>query len=217
MKKLFKALAFIICLPIIASIIIKPYQTDNQEEENDTDVIIFPFTVMIKDDKGSYEYTPENIIPYMVNALTPWDSLAEFEDTVDPEAKRQEYLKALSIVCRTNLVCIWEQRGRPLQLDIRGSGLCIKDFGAPSQFDEAKKAALATFGAVITDADSEKGTVIAAPFYTTSDWDMKIGVAGSGDGLSINYAAMLAKEGKDFYYILNCFYENIRINIPTGN
>ena len=58
---------------------------------------------------------------------------------------------------------------------------------------------------------------MAAPFYTTMDWDMTLGIAGEGDGLSLNYAALLAKEGKDFYSILNYFYKNMQITIFNVN
>ena len=217
MKKLFKAIIFIVVVPIIVSMIIKPDRVDKSEEENDKDVIFLPFSVIIEDDKGTYEYTPESIIPYMVNALTSWELLSEFDDTVNPVAKRQEYLKALSIVCRSNLIYIWEQQGRPKRLDICESGLHIKNYDDAQKFDEAESAAEATLGAVITNADSEKGAVIAAPFYTTKDWDITLGIAGKGDGLSLNYAALLAKEGKDFYSILNYFYKNMQITIFDVN
>lgn len=217
LKKLFKVLIFIAVVPIIASMIIKPDRVDKSEEENDTDVIFLPFSVIIEDDKGAYEYTPEAVIPYMMNALTSWETLSEFEDTVNPTAKRQEYLKALSIVCRSNLVYIWEQQGRPKKLDLYKKGLHIKSYDDAQKFDEAESAAEATLGAVITDADSGKGAVIAAPFYTTTDWDLTLGIAGKGDGLSLNYAAGLAKEGKDFYSILNYFYKNMQITIFNGN
>lgn len=217
MKKLFKILIFIAAVPIIASLIIKPEPVDKPDEENDTDVISLPFSVIIEDDKGAYQYTPEGIIPYMVNALASRELLSEFEDTVNPTAKRQEYLKALSIVCRSNLIYIWEQQGRPERLDICESGLYIKNYGDAQKFDEAESAAEATLGAVITNADSEKGAVIAAPFYTTNDWDITIGIAGKGDGLSLNYAVLLAREGKDFYSILNYFYKNMQITIFDVN
>ncbi len=217
LKKLLKAIIFIVVVPIIASIIIKPDRVDKSEEENDKDVIFLPFSVIIEDDKGTYEYTPESIIPYMVNALTSWELLSEFDDTVNPAAKRQEYLKALSIVCRSNLIYIWEQQGRPERFDICKSGLHIKNYCDALKFDEAESAAEATLGAVITNADSEKGAVMAAPFYTTMDWDMTLGIAGEGDGLSLNYAALLAKEGKDFYSILNYFYKNMQITIFNVN
>lgn len=218
MKKLIIILLFIICLPLIASLLIKPDEYTSQKEETDIDVIDLPFSVIVKDDKGTYEYAPEDIVPYMVSALVPWDILAEFDDTINPAKKRQEYLKALSIICRTNLVYAWEQQLRPKCIDLYKSGLYMKSrSGNPSGFDEIVQAAQETEGAVITDANSNRRTVIAAPFYTTSDWDLLLGIEGEGDGLSINYAARLAKEGKDFFAILNYFYENIQINLSTGN
>lgn len=209
---------FVVCLPLIASLLIKPGEHTSQKEEADIDVIELPFSVIVKGDKGTYAYAPEDIVPYMVSALVPWDILAEFDDTINPAKKRQEYLKALSIICRTNLVYAWEQQLRPKRLDLYKSGLYMKSrSGNPSGFDEIVQAAQETEGAVITDANSDRRMVIAAPFYTTSDWDLSLGMEGDGDGLSINYAAKLAKEGKDFFAILNYFYENIQINLSTGN
>ena len=97
---------------------------------------------------------------------------------------------------------------------MNGNSICVRN---PSGFDEIVEAVRDTTGAVITDKNSERRTVIAAPFYTTSDWDISIGMAGRGDGLSVNYAAELAKEGKDFNEILNYFYDDIQIDLSSGN
>ncbi len=218
LKKLIWIFMFIICVPVAASFIIKPEQRISEEGKNDIDVTELPFSVIVKESNGTYEYTPEDIVPYMVSALVPWDVLSDFDDTVNPAKKRQEYLKALAIICRTNLVYEWEQHMRPKHLDLYKSGLYIKKrSGNPSGFDEIVEAVRDTTGAVITDKNSERRTVIAAPFYTTSDWDISIGMAGRGDGLSVNYAAELAKEGKDFNEILNYFYDDIQIDLSSGN
>lgn len=205
MKNLSKLLIFIIGMPLIVMIFIKP-DTSWRENKDDTDVINIPFMVAIDEDKGKFQYEPEEAVVYMMAAIVPWDLL--WEQTAS-DSIRQEYLKALAVVCRTNLIFEWEQAKSPEILDFDECGLFMKRLRTDApQLDEIKRAVQATAGAVITD---DEKTVIAAPFFTSSDWDIQMQTAGEGKGLSLNYSIFMANNGLNFSQILNAFFQNIKI------
>lgn len=210
-----------ISLPLIGSILIKPNQTVHYVSKNDKSVINSKFRVIIHEKKGDFCYTPEEIVELMTAAQIPKEIVfSASEDYVERSSQsvydsEQEYLKALSVVLRTNLVYVWEREGRPEKLDFDRTGLCIKylrldtDREEKIKRNEIKRAVEATCGVVIT----KEKTVIAAPFFTSSDSSMLIMQAGDGVGFSLNYAYHVAKGGKDFYKILQSFYDGISVVI----
>lgn len=214
MKKLLCMLIVIICLPLIASLFIKPDRSEREKKETDTKVTNLPFMVMIYENKGTFGYEPEETVGSMVAAIAPMDDLSDFADIENFSGIQQEYLKALAVVCRTNLVHAWELEGRPDNFDFDKYGLPAKKMKANEPVsDEIRKAVEDTAGAVMADVDLNEKTVIAAPFFTSSDWDIQLGEVGEGEGLSVNYAWLLACEKYSFSEILKYFFENIQIII----
>lgn len=226
MKKILRVLIVVISVPLIGSLLIKPPKTirdaaQNAMTENDTSVLNSAFLVTLHEDRGDFYYAPEKIVEQMVAAQIPEDIVfSESEDFVETASQsvydlEQEYLKALAIVLRTNLVYTWERDGCPKTLDFDSTGLCIRQLRADAGSEEAikkkeiERAVAFTYGAVITKEEN----VIAAPFFTSSQGSMLVGEAGEGDGFSLNYAYFLAKEGMDFYKILQRFYDGISVAI----
>lgn len=226
MKKILKVLFIVIGLPLIGSLLVKPPKAvrdtrQNERTENDASVLNSAFMVTVHESRGDFHYTPEKIVELMVAAQIPEDIVfSEGEDFVETASQsvydiEQEYLKALAIVLRTNLVYVWGREGCPQNLDFDSTGLCIKelrtDAGGTEMVKkrEIERAVVYTYGAVITKEES----VIAAPFFTSSQGSMLVEEAGEGDGFSLNYAYFLAKEGMDFYKILQRFYDGISVAI----
>ena len=226
MKKILSIFIIVISLPIIGSLLIKPPKTVYDETRkdttvNDTSVINNAFQVTVHESRGDFHYAPEKIVELMIAAQIPEETVfSESEDFVETEAQsaydsEQEYLKALSIVLRTNLIYVWEREGCPKNLEFDSTGLRIKELRTDASGEDAVKkreierAVAYTYGAVIT----KDKNVIAAPFFTSSQGSMLVGEMGEGNGFSLNYAYFLAKEGMDFYKILQRFYEGISIVI----
>ncbi|MDE7031132.1 MAG: hypothetical protein K2P63_14385 [Lachnospiraceae bacterium] len=231
MRKMTGVLAFIVCIPMVGTILVKPEKDDWGRDENDTSVMDESFVICVEEDTGTYYYRPERMTELSLYRIIPEDTIFSssqdyivLEDTVyDPE---QEYLKALSVVCRTNIAAAWEQQQRPAQLDysqiafgadafykilrddVGGAGRPADD-SMQIKLNEIKQAVDATKGAVIT----RDGRVITAPFFTTTPSDMLVGRAGDGAGFSLNYAYDLALGGMNFYEILMYFYDDIRVMI----
>lgn len=220
MKKILKTVIFIISLPLIGSMLIKPGKILRSTVEKDTSPLDSSFRVTVHEGKGDFYYSPEEIVKLMVAAQLPEDIVfSESEDFVETASQsaydmEQEYLKALSIVLRTNLVYVWECEGCPENLDFDNTGLCVK-YLRPDvaeeciKINEIERAVKFTYGAVIT----KEKKVIAAPFFTSSESSMLTAEAGEGVGFSLNYAYFLAKEGLDFYKILQYFYDGISVEI----
>ena len=224
MKKIVTILAVILCMPLICTMFIKPDKESWKKPENDTSVINEKFLVLVKEGTGNFTYKPEELTALMMYFLIPdtilfsssEDYIAEGSGAAhDPE---QEYLKALAIVCRTDIAYIWEKEGCPDRLDFDKMGLPLSNFSSiyidvaiasdnQTKMNEIKNAVETTMGAVIT----KENNVIAAPFFTTSDADMLVGEAGDGTGISLNYAYELAAQGMDFYEILKYFFAEIKI------
>ena len=217
MMKLF---LFMISLPLIGSILIKPTHTVSPTTKNDTSVINSKFRVIVHEKRGDFCYTPEEIVELMTAAQIPEDIVfRESEDYVEMSSQsaydsEQEYLKALAVMLRTNLIHVWEREGRPETLDFERTGLCIKYLCSDTKDayikrNEIKRAVNATYGVVITKEDQ----VIAAPFFTSYESIMMTKQAGDGVGFSLNYAYYQAKKGMDFYKILQSFYDGISVVI----
>ena len=221
MKTILKIMLFMVSLPLICSMLIKPDMATHKASKNDKSVTNYKFRVVVHEKRGDFCYAPEEIVELMTAAQIPKDTVfSASEDYVELSSQsvydaEQEYLKALAVVLRTNLVYVWEREGCPEKLDFDRTGLCIKYLRSDTDREEIikrneiKRAVEATYGVVIT----KEKHVIAAPFFTSSDSDMLIAQAGDGVGFSLNYAYRLAKGGKDFYKILQFFYNGISVEI----
>lgn len=222
MKKILRIFIVIISLPILGSLLMKSPKdvhdaAQNDAAKNDTSVINSAFQVTVRDHNGAFHYAPEKIVELMVAAQIPEEiTFSQGEEYVETASQsaydaEQEYLKALAIVLRTNLVYVWESERCPKNLDFDSTGLCIRKLRTEDAVkkNEIERAVAFTYGAVITKDKS----VIAAPFFTSSQGSMLVGEPGEGDGFSLNYAYILAKEGMDFYKILQCFYDGISVAI----
>ncbi|MDE7321539.1 MAG: SpoIID/LytB domain-containing protein [Lachnospiraceae bacterium] len=225
LRRIPKVIAFIVCIPLVGTMFVKPDKSVWKQEPDDVSFIDECFAVAVDEDIGIFYYSPEKftelvmyrMIPEDIVFSTSEDFIAGVDAVRDPE---QEYLKALSIVCRSNIVYAWESGQCPdileydtiklekttfykIHTDVRSDdekGIRLK---------ELQRAAEATKGAVIT----RENRVIAAPFFTTSASGMLVSEAGDGNGFSLNYAYELAQQGMDFYEILKYFFGDIKVNI----
>lgn len=230
-RKLTGVIVFIVCLPLIGSILIKPDKRMWKQEEDDTSVINESFEISVREDVGTFYYRPERLTGLMMYRVIPEDTVfSGSEDYIvivdevwDPE---QEYLKALAIVSRSNIVYAWETEQRPdvldfdkiqpgtvgfykiIQTNATFTRLLSDDNGC-IKLNEIKRAVEATQGAVLT----RDGKVITAPFFTTTPSDMLVLEPGNGVGFSLNYAYELAIQGMNFYEILKYFFDDIRVSI----
>lgn len=225
MKKIAGVLAFIICLPLIGTIFIKPERERRQETQNDMSVINQSFQVVVHEEIGTFSYLPEEFTVLLMYRMIPKDIVfGGSEDFIAAEGtaydSEQEYLKALAIVCRSNIVSAWEDCGSPKVFDFDKMGMDISCFykiydTAARNSDEGirlkeiRRAVTATDGAVITKEDQ----VIAAPFFTTARADLFVDEAGDGRGFSLNYAYELAKQGMDFKEIIKFFFQDRKVTI----
>ena len=226
MKKILRVFIIVISLPLIGSLLVKPPKTardttQSDAAKNDASAINSAFLVTVHESRGDFYYAPEKIVELMVAAQIPEEIVfSQGEDYVETASQsaydsEQEYLKALAIVLRTNLVYEWEREGRPENLDLDSTGLCIQELRTDTDGEDADKkkeierAVAFTYGAVIT----KEKNVIAAPFFTSSQGSLLVEEAGEGDGFSLNYAYFLAQDGMDFYKILQRFYDGISVAI----
>lgn len=226
MKKIFRVFIIVISLPLIGSLLVKSPKTardttQSDAAKNDASAINSAFQVTVHESRGDFHYAPEKIVELMVAAQIPEEIVfSQGEDYVETASQsaydsEQEYLKALAIVLRTNLVYEWEREGRPQYLDFDSTGLCIQELRTDTGGEDAVKkkeierAVAFTYGAVIT----KEKNVIMAPFFTSSQGSLLVEEAGEGDGFSLNYAYFLAQDGMDFYKILQRFYDGISVVI----
>ena len=222
MKKILRVFIIVISLPLIGSLLVKPPRTtQNDAAKDDESALNSAFRVAVHEGRGDFHYAPEKIVELMVAAQIPEEIVfSQGEDYVETASQsaydsEQEYLKALAIVLRTNLVYEWEREGCPENLDLDSTGLCIQELRTDTDGEDAVKkkeierAVAFTYGAVIT----KEKHVIAAPFFTSSQGNLLVEEAGEGDGFSLNYAYFLAQDGMDFYKILQHFYDGISVVI----
>ncbi len=216
MKNLFKIIIYMTvitaCLPIVATLFIKPDRTKWQKHEKVENSINSAFLVIIYDEKGTFEYLPEDIVPFMAASIVPYNLISEADD----ESAVNEYYKALTVVCRTNLVKVWKDEGCPQMLDYAKTSLSeIVLTENTSELSKLVEASNATSGVVITDniSNDKDGEVIAAPFFTSTEGDILANEAGNGVGLSLNFALVKAQEGLDFVAILQSFYEGMGLSV----
>lgn len=219
MKKLSGVITFMVCIPLIATMFVKPDKDAWKNKETDTSVINERFSVCVREDIGTFHYTPENLTELVMYRVIPQDiAFSISEDYIEGTDPEQEYLKALAIVCRSNIVAAWEAEQCPAVLDFDRIQFEAGDFyqihtsagdAQRVRLNEIRRAVSATMGAVIT----KEGSVTTAPFFTTSPAGMLVSEAGEGSGFSLNYAYELAAQGMDFYEILKSFFEGIRVDI----
>lgn len=116
-------MAFIVCVPLIGMLLIKPDKHIWKEGEDDTSVINESFEISVKEENGIFYYKPETLTGLLMYRAIPEDTaFSSSEDYIvksdevyyDPE---QEYLKALAVVCRSSVVSAWETEQRPAVLD----------------------------------------------------------------------------------------------------
>lgn len=220
--RLLKAAAVVVCVPLIGTMFVKPdrgLQRDGgPQEKYDTGVIDSRFRVRVDEEIGSFYYEPEafvelltyRVVPENIKFSASQDYVATTGAAHDPE---QEYLKALSIVCRSNIVSAWEAQGCPEVFRYGSMGLgtaCFYEIPADdTKSAEIRRAAKAARGAVVTDED---GTA-AVPFFTSAPSDLLVSQAGGGEGVSVNFSYEMARQGMDFYEILKYFLGDIKVNI----
>ena len=214
MKNWLRLLLFIAGIPFVAVLLFQPEKKETDGRNQTNDLVNFPFMAMVYEDRGTYGYEPEEAVCHMTAALITEELLTVFDSLESGESRRQEYLKALAVVCRTNMVYLWKQEQCPEQLDIKKNGLPFRKL-IPNSAEELwiREAVEATTGAVITDGITEEKAVIAVPFFTSSDWEIKIGEAGEGIGLSLNYALLMAQEGSEFTEIIKYFFPQSKIKV----
>lgn len=236
-KKLMGIIVFIVCVPLIGSILIKSDRQNWKRITYDISVMDESFKIAVKEENGTFYYKPETltgllmyrVIPEDIEFSCSEDFIVRIDNAQDPE---QEYLKALAIVCRSCIAFAWETEQCPEVLDYGRMQFGASDFYKIIQTDaayrkvlsdnnillgnkthiklnEIERAVDATKGAVIT----RDGKVIAAPFFTTAPSDMLVGDGSRGVGFSLNYAYDLATEGVNFYGLLRYFYEDFRVTI----
>ena len=199
MRKLTGVLTFMVCVPLIGTIFIKPVREPWKQEDEDVSVLDESFQVVVEEEIGTFYYQPEMLTGLLMYRVIPEDTVfSSSEDYIvredaayDPE---QEYLKALAIVCRSNIAAAWEGEQCPELLLYEQMAFEADKFYRILQtlpensrrvkLNEIKRAVDATKGVVIT----RDGAVMTAPFFTTSPSDMLVSEVGSGDGFSLNYA-----------------------------
>lgn len=225
LQRIPKVVVFIVCIPLVGTMFVKPDKSGWKQEIEDVSFIDECFAVSVDEDIGVFYYSPEEftqrvmyrMIPEDIVFSTSEDFIAGEDAAHDPE---QEYLKALSIVCRSNIVSAWESSQCPDILEYDAIKLektnfykihmdALSDNERGIRLNELQRASEATKGAVIT----RENKVIAAPFFTTSASGMLVSEAGDGVGFSLNYAYELARQGMDFYEILKYFFDDIKVNI----
>ena len=118
MRKLTGVLTFIVCVPLIGTIFIKPVREPWTQEEEEVSVLDESFQIVVEEEIGTFYYQPEMLTGLLMYRVIPEDTIfSSSEDYIvredaayDPE---QEYLKALAIVCRSNIAAAWEQEQCP--------------------------------------------------------------------------------------------------------
>lgn len=164
-----------VCVPLIGTIFIKPVREPWKQEDEDVSVLDESFQVVVEEEIGTFYYQPEMLTGLLMYRVIPEDTVfSSSEDYIvredaayDPE---QEYLKALAIVCRSNIAAAWEGEQCPELLLYEQMAFEADKFYRILQtlpedsrrvkLNEIKRAVDATKGVVIT----RDGAVMTAPF-----------------------------------------------------
>lgn len=234
--------AFVVCVPLLGMLLIKPDPGIRPDPDDDTSVINECFEVSVREENGIFYYKPEILTGILMYCVIPEeaaftsseDYIVKMDEVYDPE---QEYLKALAIVCRSCIVAAWEAEQCPEVLDYDAMQFGARDFYRIIQADAiytkifSNTTSLPHSGMtpggsdnrlneIKQAVDATKGAVItrdgkvmAAPFFTTTPSGMLVGEAGDGVGFSLNFAYETAVSGMGFYEILKYFYDDIGVII----
>lgn len=211
-KNFILLLIMFIGIPVAATMFIKPDKTKWQKQEEVQSTLNSLFSVVVYDEKGSFEYAPEDLTVFMTESIMPYDFISVTKD----ETAKSEYYKALTVVCRTNIVKAWKDEGCPDKLDYKKTDLAqIILTENTYDLNKIREAAKATAGVVITYniSNDKNGEVVAAPFFTSEKGELIAKNAGNGIGLSLNFAFVKAQEGLDFVDILQFFYDGMGISV----
>lgn len=156
MRVLTGVIVFIVCVPLIGTLLIKPDKRIRKEQEDDTSVINECFVVSVTEENGTFYYKPETLTGLLMYCAIPKDTaFSSSEDYIvradevyyDPE---QEYLKALAIVCRSSVVSAWVAEQCPEILDYHVMQLEAGDLYKVIQCN-------AVYTKVLSDADTLAG------------------------------------------------------------
>lgn len=207
-----KSITFMLVFFILFSMLVVVFNQNDKKKNTKENAINSLFSVILYDEKGSFIFTPEDMVVYMTRSIVPYEFISEMAD----ESAKIEYYKALAVVCRTNLVNEWNDKGCPDKLDYMKTNLA-QIILTDNIYDlkKIKEASKATAGVVITDSvsDDKDGEVIVAPFFTSAKGDLLAKQAGKGVGLSLNFAFVKAKEGLDYVDILQFFYGKVGFRV----
>lgn len=167
MKKVFRLLALLFCIPLVCSFFMKK---EEQQEENVAGRLTstIGFRVEVTEVTGTFSYDPEELLPYTMASLLAGEEGKELE-------------RAAAIVCRTNLIYAWEREGKPVTLDFAKTGLTFcgrKVFRKMQNTDALLQAVRDTQGMVLT----YEGEVIDAPFFYLSAGSTRNGAEVYGEG-----------------------------------
>ena len=202
----------IICL--VGMILLKPDTSAIDEYKEIWENVEVKYKITVREELFTRYYTQEELVPYMVMALVSEEIFNKISDA----SMRKEYYKALCIICRTNLVYSWREKGEPDILALKDTKLSIRRIGFEENeiqlLKEIREASRETLGVVITDKES--GKVIIAPFFTSKEGDLLARDKGNGIGFSLNYSIQLVNEGMDFVEILKASYDVITSGITFG-
>lgn len=175
MKKRAAWVAILLGVPLLLGILLRDEEQQDMLKRKKSDA---GFVVVVSDATGNYRYDPEELIPYMIAAVQPFGA-------------EEQLLQALAILCRTNLVYVWEESGRPMSIEYEACGLPVCDFfeykerlkekiySAEDKEDDIKRAVEATEGIILLC----DGETIKAPFFSLSNGQTRAG----GEGVRYKY------------------------------
>lgn len=171
-KKTFSFFTVFVCIIFIVGISIRNYDIKkgvllnhivkiSETYENFRNKNESGFEVIIENKKGTLVYTPRQVLPYMMLAAsrTIEDRICDMED-----GKRMELLKAIAVVCRTNLVKYWEKSGRIERVKYPSDKLPIYGLFSNEKKDELLQARDETVGLILV----YENNIIEAPYFYLS-------------------------------------------------
>ena len=94
LKYILFLLIMIVIIPVAAMRCIEPDKTKWEKEEEIQSDINSWFTVVVCDEKGSFEYEPESLVICMTEAVVPYDFISDETD----EAVINEFNRRLELV-----------------------------------------------------------------------------------------------------------------------
>ena len=73
MKRMLRVLAFIICIPFIGTMFVKPDKSNWKKEEEETSVLDERFEIRVNEETGSFRYRPEKLTELLMYYMVPED------------------------------------------------------------------------------------------------------------------------------------------------